>query len=109
MLVFALITGKVLSTNEFKIGIFEFLYEETDPFFYYLINFIYALLGFGLFYKSLLFIPKNREALIKKEGFDRRFVGLEKEEQKVNKLRVLIVTFMSILIILLVYYIFMVL
>ena len=63
----------------------------------------YAFLAVVLFYKSLLFIGTNREDLITREGFDRRFVGVEKPVKGVNITRVLGIVFFSLLIVTAVY------
>lgn len=100
MVACGLYAGKVFSFLDWDLRLVTILYRKTNPISYYIITVLYAMLGIVLLYKSLLFIPSNREDLIEREGFDRRFVGLEKADEKVNKLRVLIVAFMSAVIIL---------
>lgn len=107
MVVFGLFAGKVIAVFDAEPKLIDFFYIETDPVFYFLTLFVYVLMGVGLFYKSLLFVSTNREDLIQRDGFDRRFVGLESVTDKVNPRRVLWVAFVSVLIILFVYYLYL--
>ena len=107
MVVFGLLTGKVIAVFDAEPKLIDFYHRETDPFFYFLTLIMYVFVGVGLFYKSLLFVSTNREDLIQRDGFDRRFVGLESETDKVNHRRVLWVAVVSVLIILFVHYLYL--
>jgi hypothetical protein len=108
MVVFGMITGKtpMLLENDRRFAIF--IYRTTNPFFYYLWNAIYGFLGVGLLYRSLIFIQSNRDFLKEQEGFDRKIVGLERENEKIDILRVLTVTLSTITIFGFLYYIFLI-
>ena len=108
MVVFGMIAGKTVMLLDNDIRFAVFIYRATNFFWYYLLNATYGLLGVGLLYRSLLFIQSNRDALKEQEGFDRKIVGLEKENEGIDFIRVVTVTLSTVAIIGFLYYIFFV-
>ena len=104
--IFCFITGKALFLADNDIKFISFVTKDISPLGFYMFIIIYTLVGIGLIYRSLLFVPSNRKYFIKKEGFDRRIVGLEKRIENADLSRILIVTAMVILIISIVFYVF---
>ena len=104
MSVIGLVAGRTVAFNED--GLFKFAANAAYPIEFYVMTAVYAFLAVVLFYKSLLFIGTNREDLIAREGFDRRFVGLEKPVKGVGIARVLAIVFFSLLIVTAVYFVY---
>jgi hypothetical protein len=70
---------------------------------------VHGLLGVVLLYRSLIFIQTNRNFLKESEKFDRKIVGLEKDDEKVDYLRVLTVLLSTLFIFGFQYYVFFIL
>ena len=109
MVVFSLLTGKVIFLPENNIRFAIFLYRERNPFAFFGLNLMHGLLGAALLYRSLLFIQTNRDFLEESERFDRKIVGLEKEDERVDYLRVFTVLLSTVFIFGFHYYVFFIL
>jgi len=109
MVVFSLLAGKVIVLLENDIRFATFVYKDKNPIWFVVVNAVYGLLGLVLSYRSLLFIGWNRAFLKEREGFDRRIVGLEKEDEKADYLRAFMVLLSTIFIFAFNYYVYFVL
>jgi len=106
MAVIGLIAGKTLSFDEDELSFFELVTNTDSPVEFYAMTAIYALMALTLFYRSLLFLGRNREDLMASDGFDRRVVGLEKPAHGISIIRVFTIVLFSLLIVTAVYFVY---
>ncbi len=93
------ITGKFIVHESFRS---LFVHKDADPFFYYFNLLASAILGIGISYRSLLFIPSNKKYHMEQPEYNRKMAELRKDDLKVNPARLLKIILFIVLIFLLI-------
>lgn len=92
---FVKITGKFLIHDSYRS---LFLDGEPHPFDYYFNLYGSLILGVGILYRSLLFIPSNRKFYNEHPEYLRKQAELRKAELKVSPSRLMKITFVLLVV-----------